>query len=345
MQSSFGRKIVLSLSLVLLLALVQGTALAQYKRIILTSDQAGAPWLDTHLVNPWGLAFASGSPIWVSDNVTGLSTLYNGQGVPQSLVVKIASANGTSKGSPTGIVFNGSGDFVVSKNGASGAAFFIFATLDGTISGWSPGVDLNKTVIAVDNSASGTVYTGLAIASDINWLYAADAANNRVNVYDGKFNLVTTLTDPSIPAGFTPYGISVINHKVYVTYASPNNAPGGFIDVFGEFGNFIKRLASGGTLNQPWGLALAPSNFGPFSNALLVGNNLPNGTINAFNVQTGKFLGQLKDQAGQTIVIDQLWGLAFGLGGAANGPTNALFFTAGTDNYGHGRFGKIEFPH
>lgn len=320
------------------------SALAQYKVTKLTANQTGqAANTDPNLINAWGLAYGPGSPFWTSDNGTGLSTLYNAQGVPQGLVVAIPSASGSGPGSPTGIVFNGSNDFVVSKNGASGSAFFIFATLDGTISGWNPGVDLHHAVIAANESSSGVVYTGLAIATDINWLYGADAANNKVDVYDAKFNLIFTFTDPSIPQGFTPYGIQVINKKVYVTFASPTNAPGGFLDVFDEFGNLKKRLISGSELNQAWGIALAPSAFGPFSNALLLSNNLPKGTINAFNPTTGKFLGRLKDNSGKPIVIDQIWGIEFGGGTPANGSKSQLFFTAGPDNYAKGAFGVVEF--
>ena len=204
-------------------------------------------------------------------------------------------------------------------------------------------MDLYRAVIAADESPSGVVYTGLAIATDINWIYGADAANNKVDVYDAKFKLIFTFNDPSIPQGFTPYGIQVINKKVYVTFASPTNAPGGFLDVFDEFGNLVKRLVSGGELNQAWGIALAPSSFGPFSNALLLSNNLPHGTINAFNPKTGKFLGKLRDRSGRPIVIDQIWGIEFGGGTPANGRKNQLFFTAGPDNYQKGAFGAIEF--
>lgn len=334
----------LSAAFALILLAPYNSALAQYQVTKLTANQPGhAAITDPNLVNAWGLAYGPGSPFWTSDNVTGLSTLYNAQGVPQGLVVAIPPASGSGPGSPTGIVFNGSNDFVVSKNGASGSAFFIFATIDGTISGWNPGVDLHHAVIAADESAFGVVYTGLAIATDINWLYGADAANNKVDVYDAKLKLIFTFTDPSIPQGFTPYGIQVINKKVYVTFASPANVAGGFLDVFDEFGHLLKRLISGSELNQPWGIALAPSSFGPFSNALLVSNNLPNGTINAFNPATGKFLGRLKDRSGEQIVIDQLWGIEFGGGTPNNGAKNQLFFTAGPDNYAKGEFGVIEF--
>jgi uncharacterized protein (TIGR03118 family) len=258
-------------------------------------------------------------------------------------MVEIPSASGMMRGTPSGIVFNGNNAFTVSKSDTSGPAFFIFDTLDGTISGWNPGVDLHHAVIAVDNSASGTVYTGLAIASDINWLYAADNANNVVNVYDANFNHIETLSDATIPAGFAAYGIQVIGHEVFVSFASTGDAPGGFVDIFDEFGNFKRRFASGAPLNQPWGMAVAPSDFGPFSGAILIGNNTPDGTINAFNRATGAFLGQLKNQAGFPVHINQLWGLEFGNNNAVTGARNQLFFTAGPQNYANGRFGVIQF--
>lgn len=326
-------------------AFLPRTAAAQYKLSNLVENLPNkAPNTDPNLVNAWGLARSGSGPFWVSDNGTSLSTLYDGLGNIQSLVVSIPAVAG-STGSPSGIVFNGGNDFVVSQSGLSGTAFFLFANLDGTISGWSPSVALNNAVIAADNSKAGAVYTGLAISSgkNGNFLYAADTVNNRVDVYDGSFRLVKTLTDSSIPEGFSAYGIQDINSQVYVTFASTGNAPGGFIDIFTEQGAFVKRFAEGGTLNQPWGMALAPVNFGPFSTALLVGDNLPEGTINAFNTKTGKFLGQLKDSSGKVIHIDQLWGLEFGGGSTSNGAVNQLFFTAGPSNYANGAFGVISF--
>ena len=349
MQRSFVRTFTLA-SLALVLVLVHSTAHAQYKVAHLVANPARkGSQTDTNLTNAWGIARGAGSPFWVSDNGTGLSTLYTGTGGAVPLVVTIPWAAGQARGTPTGIVFNGSStpsEFVVTENNTSGQAVFLFAALDGTISGWSPGVDKTNAIIAIDNSANGAVYTGLAIThrfSD-NFIYAADVANNRVDVYDGTFTLIRTLTDPKIPAGFAVYGIQDINRKVYVTFASTGNTPGGFVDVFAENGKFLKQLISGAPLNQPWGLALAPSNFGPFGNALLVGNNTPGGVINAYDVSTGMFLGQLKNQAGRVIQIDQLWGLEFGGGTPANGAANELFFTAGPQNYADGLFGSVQPP-
>jgi uncharacterized protein (TIGR03118 family) len=340
-------KIVSARTLLLFFALTMCStaALAQYSLSVLVQNTPGAPHTDTNLVNGWGLARSSTSPFWVSDNGSGLSTLYDGTGNPQALVVTVPALTAGHTGSPTGIVVNGSKDFVVSQNGLSGAAIFIFATLDGSISGWNPGVNPTVAVIAKDNSNEGAQYTGLAISSGThgNFLYAADTANNRVDVYDGTFQLIKTLTDPTIPKGFSAYGVQDLNGQVYVTFASVGNAGGGFIDIFSEEGAFVKRFTQGGTLVQPWGLALAPRNFGAFSTAILVGNNTPDGTISAFNAQSGKFLGRVADSTGNVIHIDQLWALEFGGGSASNGAVNQLFFTAGPDNYANGQFGVIQF--
>lgn len=348
MQRCFVRRIVICAAVALSLALLQSTALAQYKVTNLTSNQAGkAPNMDGHLRNAWGLARGATSPWWVSDNMTGFSTLYNGQGVPQALVVTIPAAPGNTMGTPAGIVFSGNGGFQVSENGNSGPSFFIFSTNDGLIAGWNPTVDLHQAIVAVDNSKGGSFYTGLAITNNANgpnFIYAADGANNRVDIYNDSFILVGSFTDPKLPATFAPYGIRDINHQLYVTFASTGTAPGGILDVFSETGGLLKRLVGvNGPLNQPWGIALAPANFGPFSNALLVSNNLPNGTISALDPNTGKFLGKVKDQNGKVIQIDQLWGIDFGGGTTNNGQKNQLFFTAGPNDYGNGLFGRIQF--
>ena len=325
--------------------LFSDAASAQYSATTLVANQpAKAPHTDPNLVNAWGLARAGTSPFWVSDNGTGVSTLYDGMGNQIPLIVSVPALAG-GKGSPTGIVFNGSQDFVVSQNGLSGPALFLFATLDGTISGWNPNVALNAAIIAADNSKARAVYTGLGISSGAhgNFLYAADTVNSRVDVYDGSFRLIKSLTDPTIPQGFAAYGIQDLEEQVYVTYASAAGGPGGFVDVFTEEGAFVKRFTSGGPLVQPWGLALAPTHFGRFSTAILVGNKTADGTINAFNAKTGAFLGHLSDATGTPIHIDQLWGLEFGGGTSLNGAANQLFFTSGPDNYLNGRFGVINF--
>jgi uncharacterized protein (TIGR03118 family) len=341
-----GCKIAFSIGLAFVLVLAQSTASAQYKIVTLVSNQAGkAPHRDQNLVNSWGLAFSEDGPIWVSDEGKGVSTLYNGNGVPQSLVVTVpwGAASLSAPGFPTGIVFNPSANFVVSANGKSGAAHFVFSTADGTISGWNPSVDRNNAIQARDGSESVYQYTGLAIAADGSKIYAPNMQYKLVDTYDATFTQQQSFTDSTIPAPFVPYGIRDIHGQLYVTYANQSKAQGGFVDLFSESGAFVKRLASNGPLKHPWGLALAPSNFGPASGALLVGNNTPGGTINAFNAHSGKFLGALKDCSGDPLVIDQLWGLEFGHGGSMNGPQNHLFFTAGPNDYANGRLGVIEF--
>ncbi len=333
----------LTLTVCLGIALVLSSvpALAQYQLTNLVSNQVGAAkHTDPLLVNGWGLAYGPGSPFWVSDQGSGWSTLYDGAGKAKSLRV-VVPAVGNGPGSPTGIVFNGSSDFQIQ----GWSTFFVFATLDGTISGWSPQTNLNSALIQVNNSAAGASYTGLAISNKAsgNRLFAADVVNNKVDVYDGTFTWVKSFTDTTLPTGFAPFGIQDINGVVYVAFASATGGKGGFIDTFDEDGNLLKQLAQGGHLNQPWGIAIAPPNFGPLSNALLVSNNTNAGTINAFNLQNGQFVGTVKDSNNKPVVIDQLWGIEFGGGAANDGRTNQLFFTAGPSNNLAGTFGVIAF--
>jgi uncharacterized protein (TIGR03118 family) len=335
------RTLALTACLGLALMFFSSVALAQYQLTNLVSNQAGqAKHTDPLLVNAWGLVHTPGSPFWISDNGSGWSTLYTGTGVAESLQVVVPSASGKGPGSPTGIVFNGSPDQEFQVQGW--ASIFLFATLDGTISGWAPQSNPNSAIIAVTNP--GAVYTGLAITSNAsgNFLFAADNANNKVDMYDGTFTLVSSFTDTTLPAGFAPFGIQDISGLVYVSFASSSGASGGYIDIFSENGIFLKRLAEGGPLNQPWGFAAAPNNFGPLSNTLLVSNNVNKlGAINAFNAITGEFVGIVKDTNGKAIHIDQLWGIEFGGGTSSNGKRNELFFTAGPDNNKAGTFGKI----
>lgn len=338
------RKIAFTLSLGLAVLFVSSAAVAQYQLTNLVSNVAGdARHTDPLLVNAWGLAYGPGGAFWISDNGSGWSTLYNGQGVAQSLQVVIPSESGKGPGSPTGIVFSNpeSGDFAVQ----GWPAIFLFATLDGTISGWTPKSNPNEAIIAVDNSASGAIYTGLAITSKPsgNYLYAADLWNNKVDMYDGNFNLVTSFTDPSLPAGVAPFGIQDIDGLVFVAFAPVDESPTGYVDIFREDGTLVRQLIAGNHLAQPWGFAVAPKNFGPLSNTLLVSNNTNSGTINGFNLETGQFVGTVKDASGKAIHIDQLWGIEFGGGSDNNGRTNQLFFTAGPKNNLEGTFGVIDF--
>jgi uncharacterized protein (TIGR03118 family) len=338
------RKIAVAACLGLGLLMVSAPAQAQYHLTNLVSNQldAHAPTVDPLLANPWGLARSSGSPWWLSDNDTGWSTLYNAAGTEESLKVVVPTAGngpveatgGNGPGTPTGIVFNGSKtDFQVS--GASSS--FIFTTLDGTISAW-PGTNKNLATLVYPTStnpapstANPPSYTGLAITSNAsgNYIYAADNANNQIDMFDGSFNLVKSFGDPAVPSTLSVFGVQDIGGWVYVTYAVPNVGAGGYVDIFKEDGTFVKTLIQSDRLNQAWGIALAPSNFGPLSNTLLVSNNSVDGTINGFDPMTGKFVGTIRDERGRKIILNNLWGIAFGGGTTSNGATNELFVTVG----------------
>jgi uncharacterized protein (TIGR03118 family) len=316
----------------------------------LVSDVPGvAPRTDPNLVNARGVAAGDDTAIWVNDNGTGVSTIYNGNGTALSLVVTIPGAPGSTDASaPTGMVYNELAEedataFVVTSGDHSGPAIFLFDTEDGTISGWNPTVDRTHAILVVDNSAADAVYKGLAIVED--HIYATNFTSGLVEIYDSNFEPAGTFTDPSIPSDFAPFGIQAIDDLLYVTYAKKDGdddlpGPGnGFVDVFTADGVLDHQLAAHGTLNSPWGVALAPNNFGTFSGAVLVGN-FGDGTINAFDPETNEFLGQLKDNRGATIAIDGLWGLLFG-NGTHDTKTNTLYFTAGPDDEEHGLFGRI----
>lgn len=327
-----------------------------YLEIDLVSDIPGrAAFLDPNLINPWGIAYSPTSPIWVADNGTGVSTLYNGSGVQASLVVGIAPpAGGNPPSTPTGAVYNGGTGFQVGPNQP---ARFIFATEQGTVSGWNPGASLTSTILKVDNSPSSAIYKGLAIGNNGSgdFLYAANFHSGAIDVFNTTF-ASTTLTgsfmDPTLPAGYAPFNIENLGGALYVTYALQNGAKHddvagaghGFVDKFDLNGNFLQRLVSQGALNSPWGLSIAPAGFGALANDLLVGN-FGDGTINAYDPVTGAFIDTLRVSGGTPLQIDGLWGLAFGNGGSG-GATDSLYFTAGISGDGskedHGLFGLIE---
>jgi uncharacterized protein (TIGR03118 family) len=313
---------------------------------------AMTPHTDANLVNAWGLAFDPAGFVRVADNGTSKSTLYDGNGVPQSLVVSL-SAGTAGTANPTGIAFNGTQDFRVSQAGVSGVSAFIFVGESGTISAWSPSVNATNAVMVVDAGAAGSVYKGAALATvgGANFLYATDFHNNNVDVFDAQFqktSLPGNFKDPGLPVGYAPYGIQAIGNQIYVTFALQDagahdqisGAGLGFVDVFDSAGNFVKQLVAGGALNAPWGVALAPANFGAFSDDLLIAN-FGDGKINAFNPTTGSMVGTLSDAAGTAIAIDGLWGIAFG-NGLHNQPTNTLFFSAGPADKTHGVYGRID---
>lgn len=317
-------------------------ALAQYQLRNLSSNQVRqANNADPLNANAWGLTRAATSPWWVADQGSGWSTLYNKTGVRQGLVVSIPPSKNGFVGQPTGVVFNGSSEFKV--NGSS--AIFIFDTLDGTISAWSPAANLKSAIVITDNSSDGASYTALAITHKTsgNFLYAADNANNRVDMYDGSFTWTGSFAaDPNVPSGMAVFGIRDINGTVFVTYAPTDGGPGGYIGMYREDGTLIGTFTQGAPLNQPWGFALAPKDFGPLSNTLLISNNNNTGTIVGYDAK-GKFVGVLKDATGNPIVINQLWAIDFGGGNATNGASNQLFFTAGPSNNLAGTFGTIVF--
>jgi uncharacterized protein (TIGR03118 family) len=334
------RNFTATLALGFVLAVLSATAMAQYKVINLDSNQIkGARNDDPLAVNGWGMARSASSPWWVSDQGSGWSTLYDGMGTKQSLIVSVPPSAKLFVGQPTGVVYNGSTEFPV--NGS--AAIFIFDTLDGTISAWSPAADLKSAIVIADNSANGASYTGLAITSKAsgNSLFAVDNANNKVEIYDANFTLTGTFaTDPAVPSGMSAFGIRDINGIVFVAFAPTNEGPGGYVDMYKEDGTLIGPFTKGLPLNQPWGFAVAPRNFGRLSNALLISNNNDHGTIVAYDAN-GKFVGFLRDEYGRRIVIDQLWAIDFGGGTTNNGAANALFFTAGPANNLAGTFGVI----
>lgn len=321
-------------------AIVSGATIGNYSQTNLVSDIPGlAARTDPGLVNPWGISFSATSPLWVSDNNSGLSTLYNGAGAPIPLVVTIPGIGG-AQGAPTGQVFNGSGKF----NGD----IFLFATEDGTIAGWRGSLGTTAETV-FDNSTSNAVYKGLAIETTLagTYLLAADFRNNKITVFPsaGAAALSGTFTDPSVPSGFAPFNIQNINGQFYVTYAKQNaakhddvaGAGNGYVSVFDLNGNLVKSLVANGALNSPWGLAIAPATFGAAAGDLLIGN-FGDGSINAFNLN-GTLIGTL-GSGGSALVNSGLWGLTFG-NGANGGSTNSLYLTAGLNGEQNGLFAQI----
>ena len=341
-----------------------GIASRSYVQTNLVSDIPGlAAHTDPNLKNPWGTSVGPGTPIWVSDNHAGLTTLYDSAGNPQPLQVAIPappSAGPGAVGAPDGQAFNtldpNSTEFVVSKNEKSGPAFFLFATEDGTIAGWNPNVDKANAVIAVDRSTAtdsagdvGANYKGLALVSTPQgkFIYATSFRFGKVEVFDNHFNLVNSFTDPTIPAGFAPFGIHNIGGNLYVTFAKQGPGKGdddarpgnGFVDVFAPNGDLIQRLVSRDKLDSPWAVTLAPSTFGAFGGDILVGN-FGNGRIHAYDRTTGEYEGTLSGPGGGPVVIDGLWGLRFSPTTPGAGP-NTLFFTAGLNHEADGLFGTL----
>jgi uncharacterized protein (TIGR03118 family) len=320
-----------------------------YVRHDLVSDQAGlADVTDPNLVDPWGVSFSATGPFWVSNTGKGNSTLYNGSGAITPTVVTVPAAAAGKQGTPTGQVFNGGTGFVLA-NGSP--ARFIFSTEDGTISAWNGGT---LAAIMADNSASGAVYYGLAIgtnAAGATLLYAPNFTTGNIDVFDSKFapaKVSGSFADPSLPAGYAPFNIWPLGGKLYVAYAKQGPLSGvagagsGQVAIFDFDGNLQKHLVSGGPLNAPWGLAIAPSTFGAFGGSLLVGN-FGDGTINAFDLSTGAAQGSLQGTDGNPIVFSGLWALIFGNGGSG-GDRNTLYITAGVGGLAHGLLSSLAPP-
>ncbi len=328
-----------------------------YTQTNLVSDMPGmAAATDPNLVNPWGMSRGTTTPWWVSDNGTGVSTLYAGTGSPVALVVTIppADSNSGQSGTPTGQVFNGTTDFQLTPGNP---ARFIFVTEDGTVSGWNPAVNGTAAIIQV-NTHGASVFKGLALATTntehgriANFLYVADFRRGRINVYDAGFHRAhmdgDAFRDEEIPDGFAPFNVQNIGGNLYVAFAKQDGqkhdevdgAGLGYVDVFSPSGRLLHRLQHGRWLNAPWGLAQAPSDFGAFSHDILVGQ-FGSGQIVVFDPVTGRMKGTLNDANNHALAIDGLWGLAFGSGGTS-GPANTLFFAAGPDHEQHGLFGTI----
>ena len=374
------------------LAVVSASALAQhYTQVDLVANTSGiAPVTDPNLVNPWGLSRASGSPWWISDNGTGLSTLYNGAGAIVPLVVTIPKANPSSKtfptGTPTGTIANGSPtDFLLAP---SAPAVFLFSTIDGSISGWNPAVGIaaggsppSTHAVVVVKTTDGSSYTGLTSATidGKRFLYAANFTKGRVDVYNSAFHRVIlpgendrdgdrghdndrAFADERLPRDFVPFNVQAIGNNIVVTFALhqegqpfETDGPGlGFVDIFSSSGRLLQRLEHGDWLNAPWGVALAPLDFGVYSHDLLIGQfsgggtSEGSGTIAAYDPVTGKFLGLVWDATGKPLAINGLWAISPGNSATASSydpagsPASELYFTAGPDHGTGGLFGYLK---
>jgi uncharacterized protein (TIGR03118 family) len=310
-----------------------------YSQTNLVSNTSGvATTTDSHLVNPWGISALPGQDFWIANNSNGTSTLYDGSGNPNSLVVTIPGAGSNPNGNctpgcPTGTVANGTSSYFTGGS-------FIFDTEDGLIVSWQSS-DKTQAAVAFDNSASGAVYKGLALLNSTS-LLAANFNSGKVDVYNQSFQptpLAGPFTDPNLPAGFAPHGIHVISNQVYVAYAMQDTPkhdaqPGaglGQVDIFDSTGNFVKTFVAYSAqtpnhLNAPWAVAQAPASFGTFANDILIGN-FGDGTISAFDAQ-GNFMGQLTDSSSNLLVNPGLWEMVFG-GSSNAGTAGTLYLTAG----------------
>ncbi len=322
----------------------------------LVSDTAATPagHHDVNLVNPWGVAASPSGPWWVANNGSGTSTAYTGDGNSIGYTVMIPGADGVAgHGNPTGIVFNNTNGFQITKGAATAPSEYVFVNEDGVISAWNISVDASNAIKVADNSADGAIYKGvtMGVADGNTFLYAADFHNGVINIFNSSFGKTTfagAFQDATLPAGYAPFNISNVGGKLYVSYAQQDAAKEdevagngkGFVDVFTTKGVLVRRLAHGKFLNAPWAVTRAPSGFGSFSKRILVGN-FGSGKIAAFNATNGKFVGMMTKRGGHAIQIDGLWGLAFGNGGQA-GSSKTMFFAAGIGDEAHGLFGTLK---
>lgn len=312
-------------------------------RLVADDSKFGAAHIDADLKNPWGMAFGPTGILWVANNRSGTSTLYDSAGMKLSTVVRIPSGFLLTAGSPTGMLYNSTNDFVIS---GEGRALFIFAGEDGTISAWSTGGGGAK--LMANRSGNDAVYKGIAMATDggANYLYATNFKGAVVDVFNGTYQYVKSFTDPDVPPGYGPFGIQNIEGKLYVTFAKqkrPDNeddeagAGNGYVDIFNPNGTLVRRFVSNGTLNSPWAIILAPTGFGSISGNILIGN-FGDGRIGAYDASTGAFRGMLHDANNATIAIEGLWGLTFG----PNSGSPTLYYTAGPDDEDHGLLGTLK---
>ena len=375
------------------LSLIAGVACfgQHYNQTNLVSNTSGvAPVTDPQLINPWGISRGSGSPWWISDNATGFSTLYNGAGTKQSLIVTIPPSDPNNKntptGTPTGTIANSSQtDFLLAPGKP---AAFLFSTIDGTIAGWNPTVAVaqgaappSTQAVTVVKTSDGSSYTGLtsAFIEGKRFLYAANFTKGRVDVYDNAFHLVNlrkqhfdedsadhdngrsaenSFVDENLPRNYVPFNVQAIGNDIVVTYVlheegSPfeTDGPGlGFVDIYSSTGRLLQRLEHGDWLNAPWGVALAPLDFGRFSHDLLIGqfagggDTQSSGFIAAYDLATGKFDGLLEDASGKPLAINGIWALSPGNvspnnSDAAAVPAAQMYFTAGPNHGSGGLFG------
>lgn len=352
-QSSDGSHVAMTLAIALALA-APAFGEQGYVQHNLVSDIPGlADRTDMNLVNPWGVVHSASSPWWVNANGTGLSLVYDGNGAPfpaaSPLVVTIPPPGVTGTSAPTGIVFNATADFQVAPGKIS---IFIFATEDGTISGWNPTVDLAHAITKVNNSP-GAVYKGLALGSlnGRNVLFAANFRGGSVDVFDTSFSPVamsaSAFMDANLPQGFAPFNVQMMGGMVFVAFAKQDATlhddvagPGlGYVDAFSSDGRLLMRLEHGPWLNSPWAVVMAPKSFGKLSGRLLVGN-FGSGQIVSYDAASGEFKGMLRGRRGKPITVDGLWGLGFG-NDANAGPSATLYFTAGIQDESHGLFGTL----